>query len=133
MTGNQVVAGLILNSLFYSTDHNERVGLKYRTKIINALKKKLKVSQAQNVKAFNVLVDKANDTFKESWKDFPDGVEVHVPKIAYYLVHNNAELFKPFKVNLKHIQALVALMGSGTAFDSLKVANSLVRAIDDTK
>jgi len=131
MTEQQIVAGIVHNSLFYSTSHTEK-GLKYRTKIINAFKRKLNQQKNMNFDKFYAIADKANLVFKESWKEFPDGVEVVVPKIAFSMINNHDELFKPYKLNMKHVIALNAIQGEGTAFDSMRVANSLARKIYDS-
>ena len=133
MTGNQVVAGLVLKQLFLETDPHDRVGLKYRTKIIDALNRELiKYEKINIIRYYELKLESAN-AFKRSWMEFKEGVEIQIPKIAWQFITGHEDLFKPYKINTKHVKSLNALMGSGTAFDSLKVANSLVRAIDDTK
>ena len=124
MTDKQIIAGLILNSLLYSLGDKVK-SVKTRDKFMASLKRKLSIERKNN-KRFNDLIDKANEAFKESWKEFPDGIYVAIPKIAKKMTTEYSDYFKPYKVNQKYIDKMIRVDGMSSVFDDFKVARSLM-------
>jgi len=131
MTEKQLIAGLIVHSLLFSIPHQNTNGKKWRAKLSNALKLQFK-KQRDTIKDYEQIIDKASDVFKASWNAIEDKTEISLPHLTHLIVLQNMELFKPFKLNMKHFEALNRCSQvTGLARISSKVAKDLSNRINE--
>lgn len=125
MTEKQLVAGLIMHSMLFSIGADYPYAKKERAKLSNALKGKFAIEKRTN-KRYADTITLASKAFSDSWQDFPGGSSMSIAKVVYFLLVQNEELFKPYKINKKHIEKLNRVSNTGDlVFPSLEIAKSL--------
>jgi hypothetical protein len=105
-------------------------GMASRAKLSNCFISKLSKEKKRDPKKYGELIIKSEEVYQLSWKDFPDGISIGIPQVIYFLVVQNPELFKPYKVNKKHLEKLTRSSDvKDLAMDSSKVARSTIKSL----
>jgi len=130
MNDKQTIAGLLAHSLLFSIGHDYPFGKKPRAKLGNAFKSKFTVKRNQCFNTYNTLVDDADKVFRASWAEIDNEISISIASVIYFMVVQKEELFKPYKINKKHLEALSRASNvNGLAINSLRVAKSLISKI----
>ena len=125
-----LTAGLVAHSLLFSIGSDNKFGKMARAKLSNAFKLKFKYDKQYN-KDYESMIDLADRAFKNSWSELEDGVEISIPKTVYFMVVQNPELFKPYKINIKHLEALNRASNvDGLGMNSTMVARNIIKHLD---
>ena len=125
MDRKQLITGLIVQSLLRDSEIKYSLALK---KINNSFD--VKLSKVRKDKRYYETLIEAQNIYNKSNREFVEPIHINVPKLIKFILNTEPLLLKPYKLNMKFIDALIAQMGEDNFnMNTIRVRKSLIEKI----